>query len=85
MALYRAYAIPEAGKAGAAGEKSRLSSKPCLATNLNDNDTLSIEDDGSREGMAASRGMTEIIKKFIVSDNIKALMPIGEAWKRATE
>ena len=49
-----------------------------LCVLLCDNNTLRIEDDGSRKGLEASRGHDRGERH-----TVKALMSMGEAWKRA--
>ena len=54
-----------------------------LGTNLSDNNRPFSEEDGSGEGMEASRGMIDSVKKFFIRDNVEVVMSIDEARKRA--
>ena len=48
-----------------------------------DDNRLFTEQAGSKESMEATNGMVDSMETFVVRDNVKALMSMGEAWKRA--
>ena len=83
MDLHAASFTPQADKVGAAGEVEASFNTTRHTTNLSDNNRPFSEKNGSREGMEASPGMIESMKRFIVRENVKALMSMREAWKRA--